>query len=234
MMTDANDYTPSLPMTIPVDLEHIGIRITLPILAIASGVGGFVLGTIITPLIDESLGSLCLSMIFALGGLIFVPQLVEPILKRFWSSGRQIELDETGLIVKVRRKNKDTLHFFWGQPLNLTAYYWEVETRKSRVKRGWFCVAVQATQSEQELIVYCFISPDSATDIVGFRDYFFHLLPKQAREEMTNIDPRAAATQERYRRLESHRWFDGAEVSEEHFMILLQKFQEHGSFKRAE
>lgn len=162
-----------------------------------------------------------------------LPQIIEPILKRIWGSGRAIELDDTAIHVEDRRQGKGgNFSLTWSDTVNLAGYYWEVETRKSRVRRGWYCVAIQAMQKEQELILYSFLSPENVSDIQDFRDYFFRLLPKDARERLTQVDPREAAMQERYRRIESHRWFDGAELKPQDFIHVLSYLREHGSFKR--
>ena len=232
-MTNTVQSSFELPMTIPVDTEHIGIRTFLPILAIGGAVGGFILGRIITPLIDENLGSLCFSMILAVMGFVLVSQLGEQILKRIWGSGRHLELSEQDLMVNDKRQGKTgDFRFVWDQGVDVAGFYWEVETRKSRVQQGWYCVAAHITQRDNELIIYSFLPPDDAKDINDFRDYFFRLLPKKTREELVNTDPREAAVQERYRRLESQRWFDGAELHNDHFMLMLEMLHKHGTFRR--
>lgn len=210
------------PRVMRVDVEHLGIRLLIPIMALIGFGGGFVLGRIISTALEESVGTLCFSLVFAFVGMGVMLQIGEQLIKPRWSSGRHLEVSTRSLKLRDRRRGKDnTTTIQWQSDVTSTAYFWEVETGKSRVRKGWYCVAVQLRQDEEEVVLYTFMSPDDAQGVPHFNDWFFRLLPRKSREELQQIDPREAARQERYRKIESFRFFDGAEVQPEDFQELM-------------
>ncbi|MCB9436461.1 MAG: hypothetical protein H6673_05625 [Anaerolineales bacterium] len=224
-----SDLTPP-PNRITVDAEHIGIRTILPILAFLGFAGGILLGRIIASLIDEALSPTCISASLALVGAIGMVQLSDKLLKRVWTSGRYLDLDAQCLtLVDERRKTPEQQAISWQQPFQVQAWYFEVPTRKSRVPKGWYCASVRFNQGQYDYIVYTFLKPDEAIQqIASFHEWFVTLKPKKEREELSSADPRWAAQQERYRRLENQRWQNGAEISAESFYHIFQFVQRYG------
>lgn len=221
----------SIPPThITVDAEHIGIRTVLPILAFVGFVGGIVFGRLIASAIDEALSPTCISASLAIAGAIGMIQVGDKLLKRVWSSGRYLDLDEQRLtLVNTRRKTPEQQSISWQQPFQVQAWYFVVPTRKSRVPKGWFCASIRLNQSQNDYIVYAFLQPDEALQhIASFHEWFVSLKPKKGRAELSSTDPRWAAQQERYRRLENQRWQDGAEIDAESFYLILQFVQRYG------
>lgn len=217
------------PVQMPIDSEHIGIRTLMPLLAIAGLVGGFVLGSIIAPMIDEALSGLCVSLFMAVIGLLVVTQLGERLIKSHWTSGREVEVDRSQLaLVDKRRRDAPQLTLRWHEGVGIYAWYFIVPTRRSRVPKGWYCTAIRLVQGEQQMILYAFLSPEVAHSLTHFTDWFVHLHNKKEREQMSVTDVRASAEQERFRRLESHRWFDGAELNAADFLAVMQLVDRHG------
>lgn len=219
-----------MPQQIPIDTEHLGVRIVIPLMALAGIIGGFILGRVVAVALDESIGTLCFSLGFAVVGMGVMLQLGERFVKPNWSSGRHIELQPDQLIVIDRRPSQEKdITFNWRAELDTIAYFWEVDTGKSRVRKGWYCVAVQLRQDEQQAVFYTFLSPEDAAAIPRFHEWFVRLLPKKNREDLIKVDPREAARQERYRKIESYRWFDGAELESSHFAALMHFVSQHGT-----
>lgn len=218
------------PTRIVVDAEHIGIRTFLPILAIAGLVGGVILGRIIAVAIDKDLSPTCISATLALVGMIGMIQFGDRVLKQIWTSGRYLEIDDSQMtLVDERRRTSKELTINWHQPFKVQTWHFVVPNRKSRVPKGWYCASVRVIQGAQEYIVYSFLKPETALQqIASFHEWFVTLKPKKEREELSSTDPRWAAQQERYRRLESQRWQDGAEINEEDFYRLMHYVQRNG------
>lgn len=216
------------PVRMVVDAEHVGIRTIMPVLAVAGLIGGFVLGNLVAPLVDEALSSLCLSLIFAAIGLVTLTYVGERFIKPLWSSGRVILVDRSRLqLLDKRRKPPQESTIEWDNPLQVQAWYFEVPTRRSRVPKGWYCVSIRLVQDEQKLILYSFLKPEAAEESVPrFNDWFVKLFPKKEREQITDVQK--AARQERFRRLEDHRWHDGAELSAEDFLVVMTQVDRHG------
>ncbi len=217
------------PTQMTVDAEHIGIRTAMPLLAIAGIIGGFILGGIIAPLLDEALSSLCMSLIGATAGLVILTQIGERVIKPLWGSGRNVTVDTSQLaLIDRRRKPQKEKVIQWNDELGVQAWFFEVPTRKSRVSKGWYCTSVRLMQKQEDMIFYTFISPENAQSIPHFSDWFIHLRKKKERQELANADPRQAAEQERYRKLEDMRWNDGAELKVEDFLAVMNLVGKHG------
>lgn len=218
------------PTRIIVDSEHIGIRTILPILAFVGFIGGILLGRVVAQMIDRALSPTCISATLALIGMIGMIQLGDHILKRLWTSGRYIDVDDSQItLVDSRRKTTEQTSINWHHPFQVQAWHFVVPTRKSRVPKGWYCVAVRLVQGHQEFIVYSFLKPEEALQqITSFHEWFTELKPKRERTQLASVDPRWAAQQERYRRLETQRWQDGAEVDSTSFYRLMHYIQRYG------
>ena len=216
------------PRHIPVDVEHLGIRLLIPFLAIVGLGAGFVLGRIVAVSIDESLGTLCFSVGFAVVGMALMLQLGERVIKPRWSSGRHLTVSTESLTLHDTRggKQQETA-IRWADELTSFPYYWVVGTGKSRVRKGWYCVAVQMRQGDDEVLLYTFLSPENAATLPEFDERFVKLLPRKEREELQKADPREAARQERYRKIEGQRFFDGAELQVEDFHAVMPLIATH-------
>lgn len=237
-MTTAPENTTNIPeitdtpTKMTVDAEHIGIRTTMPILAIVGLIGGFILGGILAPTIDESLSVMCLSLIGATAGLVILTQIGERVIKPMWKSGRTLTVDTSSLtLIDHRRRPKRETTIHWQTDFDVQTWYFEVPTRKSRVKKGWYCASTRLIQDQETLIFYTFISPEDAQTIPRFSDWFIQLRRKKEREELANTAPQQAATQERYHKLEHMRWNDGAELITADFLALMILVAQHGDYQ---
>ncbi|PJF42500.1 MAG: hypothetical protein CUN55_09980 [Phototrophicales bacterium] len=213
----------NLPREILVDSEHIGIRVLIPFLGLLGFFSGIVLVNLIQPALGDLVGGWCLAL--GAGGILSIlfVQLGERVIKPLWPSGRYLTLASDGITIHYRNTSKKHLErqFYWHE-VDFHSWYWEVETRKTRIPRGWYCVAFRLSTEEHHLIVYAFMPKTEAEALPRFKERFVHLLPKKAREELATTDPRTSATQTRYKQFESQRWFEGAEVSATDFALILE------------
>jgi hypothetical protein len=215
-----------------VDAEHIGIRTAMPILAVVGLLGGFILGGIIAPLIDNALSTMCMSLFGAVAGLVILTQIGERAIKPLWHSSRSAIVDTSNLtIIDYRRRPKHETTIQWHHAFDVQAWYFEVPNRKSRVSKGWYCTSVRLIQDQEKLIFYTFMSPEEAQSIPHFSDWFVHLRKKKEREELATSDPHQAAIQDRHRKLEKLRWDDGAELKIEDFLALMNLVARHGQYQ---
>ncbi len=230
MKPDTTITITDTPLELAVDAEHIGVRTAIPLLAVLGVVGGIILGSVIAPQIDEALSTLCVSLILAVVGLVTFTYFGERLVKRFWTSGRTLLVDLSQITLLDKRKKptvETTLH--WPNGIGIQAWYFIVTMGRSRVQKGWYCVSLRLLQRDQSMIIYTFLSPETAQSLEHFTDWFVHLRPRQEREDLSVGDPHFAAQQERFRRLESHRFYEGAELAAEDFLAVIELVNQHGS-----
>jgi hypothetical protein len=212
---------------IPVDPEHIGIRLLFPFLAIVGLLVGYNLGALITTSLDKTLSTVCLGIPMAIVVMIALLQFGERIIKPLWGSGRHIELEDDELrLVDRRRRSKGTVSFRRMELTESHTWYFVVPTRRNRVPKGWYCASLHLAQNGDSAIIYTFIDPESAHQIAGFEDYFHRLTSASKTSASSSDDPRQIAHQRRLRQLEDERWLNGAEVdvaSFEAIWVMLQK-----------
>lgn len=224
---------PDFPMTIPVDSEHIGVRLLIPLLAFGGIAAGILLSGVVQALLGELVSVWCVAMGLSIVFAIVLTQIGELVIKPRWPSRRYLVLDEDGLILRHRKAAQHHLdfQFRWADKPTVHCWYWEVETRKTRVRRGWYCVVVRLSVMEKYVTVYTFMPQADLEALPRYNDWFIRLLPKAVREKMTATDPRGAAVQSRYKKLESERWLDGAEVVAKDFIVILNVISELGDLQ---
>ena len=213
------------PLRLKVDSEHVGIRTLMPILGAIGLIGGFILGGLIARQIDESLSTSCVGAVTAIIGVAVMLQLGDKVIKRLWTSGRELQIEHHALRLINR---KEQVEMQWSQGLGIQAWFFEVPTRRARVPKGWYCTSVRLTQNDEKIILYSFLSPEHAQSLHYFNEWFIHLRNKKEREAMGQQDARWLTQQERFRRLEGDRWFTGAELAPEDFLGVMELVYEHG------
>lgn len=216
------------PLKLTVDAEHVGIRLAMPLLAIAGLIIGFMLGQVITRMMDETLSSLCLGIPLALVGLVIFTQIGERIIKPKWPSGRFVLLDSSQLLFRDKRRKETT--FSWADPLDFYTWYFPIAKRRTRVERGWYCAAVQLQQNEQTVTLYTFLDPDKASEVPHFKEWFIKLRKRKEMDDVKAFDPRLAAQLTRLHKMENERWLHGGELSNEDFLTVMQLVERHGRY----
>lgn len=208
---------------IKVDTEHFSIRFLVPVLTVFLVVVLHLAGTLaISSQIESDASPTCIMLPVDVVLLFVIGYTIERILKRLLPSRRSATLSETALVVTdARRKPASVKRIAWDQAVNVKAWRFPV-TRRTRVPKGWYCMAVHLLQDEEEVILYTFMSPPDAEKVIGYRN-FARLRPRK--ETQSNTDLKAVAEQRRLLKLEDARWYDGAEIAREDFNALLAVLQ---------
>ncbi len=213
--------------TITIDAEHFSVRFWGPVLTLTLvfivHFGG---QPVASRLLDDAISPLCLvlpadALVFFGGGM-----LIERWLKRLLPSRRSATLNEEALVVTDNRKAQPvTIRIQWHLTVNVTAWRFRVR-RRTRVPKGWYCMALRLLQDEDEIILYTFMPPNEAEQATGYAK-FVRLRPRK--ETQSNTDLRAVAEQRRLLKLEDARWSDGAEINPEDFHAVLAVLDQHVS-----
>ncbi len=252
MSSFAGESNSTNSQIIPVDTEHLGIRLFVPIVTVASLVGGYILGAAVLNLVLPNASGICLGIPMALIFTAVILQIVEKIVKPRWHSGRHIVLDDQLALVDTRRGKNKSLVFNWTKSTDVVAWYFEVHTkRKSRVPQGWYCTSLRLVQEDTTAIIYTFMSPEDAREMAGFSRHFT-LLERQksgglsqanlnktdkqqkrqasgrlSQASLNKTDFQLSAQQRRLRNYENERWEDGAEVASEDFLRIIATVFSH-------
>lgn len=208
---------------IKIDSEHFVIRLLVPVLTIVSVVVVYVLGhSLLRGLGDEGISPTCIVLPVALAVLLGGGYVIERVLKRLMPSRRSAVMTSEALTVTDgRRKPPDITRIEWDKTINVTAWRFKV-ARRTRVPKGWYCMALRLLQDETELFLYTFMSQEEAERAIGYTN-FVRLRPRK--ETQSNTDLNAVAEQRRLLKLEDARWDDGAEVERDDFHALLAMLQ---------
>lgn len=149
---------------------------------------------------------------------------VERLLKRVMPSRRYATLGEDRLVITDgRARPPEVTGIDWDRKVNTLAWRFPIR-RRSRVPKGWYCMAIQLLQDDVEMIFYTFKAPAAAEATPGY-DRFARLRPR--RETDSSTDLHAAAEQRRLLKLEDARWQDGAEVTANDFDALIAALADH-------
>lgn len=221
----SHDLFASTDRPIKVDADHFLIRFLVPVLALGVTALMHIAGmSAVGQWLDEGISAEC--VVIPLDVLVLAASGIgiEAVLKRVLPSMRSALLTPEALILRDgRRKPVQTTRIDWERTVNARAWRFTVH-RRTRVPKGWFCMAVQLVQDETEAILYTFMPTDQAEKVPGY-DNFVRLRPRKETE--SNTDLSAVAEQRRLLRLEDARWRDGAELHRDDFRAVLAVLAQH-------
>ncbi len=203
----------------PLDVEHVGIRLGLPILAVVGFIAGYAITLGLTSAIQAEAPSGCLAVIVGVIASIASILLGDYSFKRFWPSHRTLLVDQEGLRMRdERRGRRRELRIEWDRRINPLAWRFSVKRGSARVPKGWIMLGLQLLQDEQLLTLYAFLSPQEA-EALPIYEHFTLLLSRSIDTSQMNV--RLQAEQRRLLKAEDERWRDGAEVRHDDFLILV-------------
>ncbi len=217
--------------TYPVDVEHAGIRIVLPILIV---VGGLVIYFLLMPFIGRLLLNVVgtdepggfVTAIIALVGALGIGALGDRLLKQIWPSGRTLHLSpETLRLHNGRRGHSAEVQINLGQRINPQAWRFAVKRSSPRAPSGWQMLAFQVAQDDQEMIVYTFMPPKKAAALPQYG--LFSSLSGRREIEQGKLSLRETTEQRRLLKAENTRWEDGAELRPDDFSSVLEALIPH-------
>jgi hypothetical protein len=222
---DTTDVAPSPTRHIPLDPEHAGIRIALPLIGIiAFPVLLGLFSTLINALIPTG-GNECLIGLAALVGTLGLMAALDPILKRVWPSGRTLTLTEDSLTLSDTRRGKESqTQIVLQTRINWLAWRFTVKRGSARVSRGWIMLGCQLVQDDAQMTLYTFV-PAKEADHPRYKDFTQLILPTVL--EKGNLPLREVAQHRRLLKAERDRWEGGSEVGREDFAALIEGLQRH-------
>lgn len=210
---------------IPLDPEHTGIRVALPLIGIV--IFPILLGivsTLINALIPMG-GNECLIGIVALFGTLGLMAAADPLLKRVWPSGRALTLTEDTLTFSDTRRGKEaSVGISLQARVNWLAWRFTVKRGSARVAKGWIMLGCQLVQDDAQMTLYTFV-PAKEAEHPRYKDFTQLMLP--AVLEKGNIPLREVAEHRRLLKAERDRWEGGAEMGREDFAVLIEGLQRH-------
>lgn len=208
----------------PVDSEHAGVRLAIPLIAVVAFVAGYVILSTVANAsgLQENAG--CIAFAGAITAAAVLSAGMDGVLKRYWSSGRRLIVEgETVRLVDQRRGSNAEIVIQSSQRLNAQAWRFRVTRSSARVPKGWFMLGLRLMQDETSLIVYTFMGEKEAETLTNYA-HFKLLLPRKD-IEAESVPLREKGEQRRLYAIEQERWEDGAELQRGDFMRLLEKIQ---------
>ena len=209
---------------ISIDAEHFSVRFLVPVVMVVVTI---IFHLVAIRLLDgafEGVDPACVVVALDIVVLLGTGFVFERLLKRVMPSRRYAKLDDEQLVVIDGRSRPPAVtEIAWDRKVNTLAWRFPVR-RRSRVPKGWYCMAVQLLQDDVEVIFYTFKAPDAAEATRGYNQ-FARLRPRRETEGSTDLH--AAAEQRRLLKLEDARWQDGAEVTANDFDALIAALVDH-------
>lgn len=226
-----NLEVPAAARVFPVDVEHAGIRFVLPIIILVSGV---LLYLMLSPLIDAILPNLLgmdalngiVTFVIALFGALGIGALADRLLKRYWSSGRTLTLDDKMLVLRDQRgRRQSETCLLLDQRLNVLSWRFTVKRSSPRAPSGWQMLACQLGQDDTQMTLYTFMPPKAATALP--LNHVFTNLAGRKEIEGGKLSLRETGEQRRLLKAENERWEDGAELQPDSFSSVLAALAPH-------
>lgn len=217
--------------TIPVDIEHAGIRIALPLVMLGIGVGLWIglsdpiNAFIIAATGIDGLGSVG-SAVIGMFGAILAGVVADYLFKRYWPSGRALTVNPGALMLRdSRRGHEDSTAIQFDQRINPILWRFSIKRSTPKAQAGWIMLAIQLSQDDSTLVIYSFLPPKRAQAMRLF-GLFTSLL--SAREmTKTKLGVRETAEQRRLMKCETTRAENGAELRPDDFLSVLEMLHPH-------
>ncbi|MCC7208717.1 MAG: hypothetical protein IT323_15525 [Anaerolineae bacterium] len=211
--------------TLPVDVEHAGVRFGVPFAALAGGVLVFLVASAILNGADTTASFTCIALIIAGIGGVITAAFADRFLKRLWPSRRQLRVDDAGLHLIDRRRSAESVQrIAWDARINAIAWRFTVKRGSARINKGFIMLGCQLVQDETSVILYTFAPSDDA-DAPRYKD-FVQLMPRTVVAK-GDLPLREANRQRRLLRLEDERWEDGAELLAADFAYVIDRLEAH-------
>jgi hypothetical protein len=207
--------------TMPIDAEHAGIRLAVPVLTVFGFVIGYFASSWLLQNADQDIPVGCIGVAVGIVLGILAAVLTDRYLKRIWPSGRSLTVNPDGLFLRDQRKKQDAeTRITWDQRVNLLAWKFTIQRGSARVPKGWVMLGLKLLQDEAQLVLYTFMPAKEASALPTY-DRFVPLASR-AQIDKGELSLREAGEQRRLLKAEDERWRDGAEVRREDFVPLLE------------
>lgn len=209
---------------ITIDAEHGAVRWLVLILTAGLVVLVHLVGTALVRRLAGGISSACIVLPLDVVALVAGGLTIESVLKRSIPSHRSATLSDQALIIRDERHRPPRItRIAWDKTVNVKAWRFTI-SRRARVQKGWYCMAIYLLQDDEEAVFYTFMPPHEAEAVLHYQR-FVRLRPRQ--EIRSGTDLNTVAEQRRLLKLEDARWNDGAELSREDFKALLESLRQH-------
>jgi hypothetical protein len=200
---------------IPVDIEHDGLRLIVLMTFLVLSIISFLIISTVIPAQSFNLIALIGGAAVAAG----LTYLIEQQLKQRWKSGRNIVIENN--TIRLQRKSEaDTTMINKDEPFVLR---WRFKiTKRTRVPKGWLMVAAALEKEDEYIAVYTLMPPDVYAEFDP--NGTFTLLQKTQNNNKSD-SLRLAGEQRRLHRVESVRWHEGVEMTNENFMTYVEQIE---------
>lgn len=199
---------------LPVDPEHSGIRFAIVVLFIVTAM---VLYGVISLLLPQSGGLNLIAAGGSLAGAAVMTQVADGFFKQRWPSGRTLQIVDDKIQLSI--KDRVQREIDGSQHVNVLMWRFEI-TKRTRIPKGWYMIAVALQQDDIYLPVYTFVSPDDFTSQPYSKQYMkLQKLPDES-------DMRLAGQQRRVRTAEDARWVEGGEMSKADYDAYLARLRQ--------
>jgi hypothetical protein len=209
--------SPNLSLKFPADPEHGLLRLAVIGVFFASALIVFGVSSVLLSSVD--FGTFIAGGAAVIAGVL-TTRAAESGLKRRWPSGREVVLEGQQILLKLR----DTVQRDIDGSGHVNVHTWRFPVpRRTRVPKGWFVVAIALVQDDLYLPVYTFVDPKEFPEMPLSGEFSVLSPPKKSE----NSDLRLAGQQRRLRTAEFARWNEGAELSKEHFVTLIETLRQN-------
>lgn len=229
------EHTPNATI-LHVDQEHTGIRVTVLLILVVTGIAAFFgLDALLALLWPELNTTLILSCLGAIVVGVAVTAVGERILKRVWPSGRKLIIEPHRITLRMPERDDRAIvrdkrlnEMWWHLPLG----EYPRGGRERRQPGSWFCLAGQLQQDETRIVAYCYAPPKRKK--AWLQKYPFRKLdPTDVYDTSVSarlgapmrpeITPEIVAGADgSYWLAERNRWREGVELTPEDFELLLR------------
>ena len=240
-MTSSNPKS----IVLNADQEHAGLRVVVMLIVIASFViGFFILNSFLSgSLSDDSLVAayaLPLSCVLALLFALAAAGVSEALMKRYWSSGRRVVIDERGLQATLPEGKEANLEWsgrVWAIRWHFSLAGYPRGGRERRLTAKYYCLACQLQQDDVRIIVYGYLKGVEVEPLLAGGD-FHKLEPAEYYEGGTFRRLRGATDRPKlptkvltgkdgpYWLAEQRRWTNGIELTAGDFAMFYEAIQE--------
>ncbi|MCE2489275.1 MAG: hypothetical protein J4G17_04790 [Anaerolineae bacterium] len=199
-----------------LDPEHGWLRVAMLLIFVGVWLLVFLLGQMLLT-ID---GSIVISIVAGFAMAAFSAQRLEGPLKQRWPSGRSVSVTDKNIRLLQREQEQESLDT--SQEVNVLTWRFRI-SRRSRVPKGWFMVALALEQDERYIALYTFMSSD---DFETLRNHGSFTALQGRRQRKESGDLRLAGEQKRLHSAEQLRWLQGGEMSREDFSACLRHLRQ--------
>lgn len=206
----------NINLSLSVDPEHGGLRFAVVAIFI---IFAMILYVVVSVVLPQTAGINIIGVIVGLAGSAMMIQVLDARIKSRWPSGRYLEITDDKIYLRLKDKRQNTIET--NQHVNVLMWRFEV-TRRTRVKKGWYVVALDLVQEDKHLPVYTFVSPEDF-ETLPYSKHYYLLQAKKG----TETDMRKAGQERRLHDAEMYRWNEGAELSQADYAQYVAYLKEH-------